>query len=750
LTLEESTQVIPHDPRAAEGAPNVVVILFDDMGFGQLGCFGSDIETPNIDRLAARGLRYNRFHVTALCSPTRASLLTGRNHHAVGMGFLVDVPLAYPGYNGRIPGSAATLPRILRDAGYNTLAVGKWHLVPRGERSPAGPYTRWPLGMGFERYYGFLQGDTNHWTPNLVADNSYVDPPRRPEDGYHLTEDLADTAMRMVIDQGHGAPDKPFFLYFSLGALHAPHHVPPEWTRRYEGRFDDGWDRWREKTFHRQLDLGVVPAGTTLTERPPWVAGWGELSPEARRMHARAHEVYAGFLSHADAQIGRILDALDRIGALDNTLVMLMSDNGASAEGGRHGTINEHRFSARLPETVEGNLAQIGDWGGFRSYNHYSWGWAWAGNTPFRLWKRYTWLGGTRTPLIVHWPAGITSWGSVRNQFCHAVDVMPTILDVCKIEIPDVVDGISQQPVDGASFASSFGSPDAPAPRTAQYFEMLGSRSIVSGRWKATTNHVSQGVADEEELMKGSRDFDSDHWSLFELEEDFSEAFDVSSEHPDVVRGLAELWLIEAGRNNVMPMSEGLTNRLGAIIPPSYPAGSRASFRPGGSPICDESVPILAFGFTVSVDTDIAPDAEGVLFALGDWNGGYALYVIDNILHFTFAAAGVPIRVRATSVLPSGRHDLSVHYAPGEGPGGRFGLHCDGEAIGSATTFTVLPFALQHGGTHLHLGHDRGFPVSPDYAPPFAWNGVIHEVTVETPALGRPSRPDLSTALHAD
>jgi arylsulfatase A-like enzyme len=751
FTVEDSSPLYPPSRRPATSAPNVVVIVFDDMGFAQLGCFGSDMDTPNIDRLAANGLRYNRFHVTALCSPTRASLITGRNHHAVGMGFLVDTPLAFPGYTGRIPKSASTLPRTLRDAGYNTMAVGKWHLLPRGERSPAGPFDRWPLGMGFEQYYGFLQGDTNHWTPNLVSGNSYVDAPARPEEGYHLTEDLADSAIRMVTDQHQAAPGKPFFLYFALGAMHAPHHVAEEWVRPYRGRFDKGWDRWRQDVFARQVEGGIVPPDTVLTERPSWVTGWDELSPDARRMHTRAHEVYAGFLSHTDAQIGRLLAALEQMGELDNTVVVLLSDNGASAEGGRHGTVNEHRFSARLPETVEENVSRLDDWGGFRSYNHYSWGWAWAGNTPLRLWKRYAWLGGTRTPLIVSWPAGIRSRGEIRSQFCHAVDVLPTILDVCGIEPPEVVDGISQQPIDGASFASSFDDAEAPALRRTQYFEMLGSRSIVSGKWKATTDHVSQGVADEEELMTGSRSFGSDRWALFDLSDDFSESVDVSAEHPEVLRRLQELWLLEAGRNNVMPMSDGLTNRIGAMIPSEYPVGSRVVFRPGGSPICDESVPFLSFGFDIAVDTEVPGDGgEGVLFALGDWNGGYAMYVVEGQLHFTFCPAGEAVTVKSADRIPTGRHRLSVAFTPGEGTTGEFVLSCDDSVIGSAHITTSLPPALQHGGTHLCIGYDRGFPVCDDYQPPFPWRGTIHDVTVETPDLSRSNPADVRAALHSD
>ena len=584
FTAAESTPRFPHEAKPPEGAPNVIAIVLDDTGFGHLGAFGSDIGTPHLDGLAAGGAPFNRFHVTSLCSPTRASFFTGRNHHAVGMGFLADIPLGFPGYDARLPKTAAALPRLLRDAGYSTMAVGKWHLTPRWQRSAAGPFTTWPLGLGFERYYGFLQGDTNHWAPNLVCDNHYVEAPRRPEEGYHLSEDLADQAVRMVQDQQQGAPGKPFFLYFALGAMHAPHHVAPEWVDPYRGVFDKGWDVWRAELFDRQRAAGVVPQGTVLTERPEWVQAWADLSGDERRMLARQQEVFAGFLTHTDAQIGRVLSSLESLGALDNTLVMVFSDNGASAEGGQSGSFNEHRFTAHIRESMDENLAHYDDWGGFTTYNHYSWAWAWAGNTPHKLWKRYTWLGGTRTPLIVHWPGRIANPGTVRAQFAHAVDLMPTIMGAAGLPIPDEVDGVAQLPVDGVSLLSTLQEPATPELHDTQYFEMMGSRSIYHQGWKATTNHISTGVLDEEELAVGSRNFDEDRWELFDLSTDFSEATDRADDEPKRLQRLRALWDAEAERNNVLPISDGLVDRFAGFIPPAWPAGTARTFLPGGGP----------------------------------------------------------------------------------------------------------------------------------------------------------------------
>ncbi|MFE0173553.1 sulfatase-like hydrolase/transferase [Streptomyces sp. NPDC059002] len=753
----------PEGPRPAPGAPDVVVIVLDDLGFAQLGCYGSDMATPHLDRLAADGLRFNRFHVTAMCSPTRASLLTGRNHHAVGMGFLVDLPIAHPGYTARLPTSAAPLPRLLRDAGHSTLAVGKWHLTPRWERTASGPFDRWPLGYGFERFYGFLQGDTNHYAPHLVRDNHYTEPPGRPEDGYHLSEDLADSAIRMILDQKQATPDKPYFLYFPLGATHAPHHVPRAWSDAYRGRFDQGWERVREEAFARQTAIGVVPGGTTLSARPPWIQDWRELDGDERRVFARMQEVFAGFLTHTDAQIGRLLDFLRRTGRLDDTLVLVLSDNGASAEGGRLGTLNEHRFTARSQDSAARNLAALDDWGGPATYPHYAWGWAWAGNTPLRLWKRYTWLGGTRAPLIAHWPRRIRDAGAVRTGFTHVVDLMPTILDACGVRAPDEVDGVPQQPVDGRSLLPVIDDADAERPFPTQYFEMLGSRSIVHGDWKATTDHVSRGVADEEQLLPGSRDFTADRWSLFRLSDDFAEAHDVAERHPDVVRKLAELWDAEAVRNDVLPLDDRMQERLGAMIPPAWPPPARARYLPGGSPVHDEALPLLFGGFTLTADAEVPGDgaAAGVLCALGDLNGGFVLYAHEGRPAFACSRAGDLDRVAADAPLTPGRHRIGVRFDPAQGqqpPGhGRFTLVVDGADVAAVPLGGAFPYTFQHGGTGLCVGYDRGLAVDPGaYRPPYPWRGTLHDVVIDTTAAResgaarRTAEDEARDALHSD
>ena len=450
LTTGRSTSpptTTPYRP----GAPNVVVIVLDDTGFAQLGCYGSDIATPAIDSIADSGVRLTNFHTTAVCSPTRACLLTGRNHHRIGMGMLPDLPMRFPGYSARIPDEAGTLAQILRAEGYATYAVGKWHLTPRDERSPSGPFDNWPLAKGFERYYGFLGGDANHWAPELVRDTTYVDPPRTPDEGYHLSEDLADETIARVRELRRNQPERPFLVWLALGATHAPHHVTPEWSDAYAGQFDEGWDAWRAATLERQIALGVVAEGTELPTPSEHVPDWDGLDPEHRRLYARMMEIYAGFLTHADAQIGRVLAALDELGERENTVVVVVSDNGASGEAGPHGSVSEFRFAQGRDEDVELNLARIDDLGGPTTYHHYPWGWAEAGNTPARRFKRYTFEGGVRDPFLISWPAGLEPAGELRDQYCHAIDVLPTLLDLLEIDAPDRLGGAEQMSFDGVS-----------------------------------------------------------------------------------------------------------------------------------------------------------------------------------------------------------------------------------------------------------------------------------------------------------
>src|SRR5579859_2248890 len=647
-------------------APNVVMIVLDDIGFAQLGCFGSDTATPNIDHLASEGLRYNRFHVTSICSSTRACLLTGRNHHAVGVGLTQEGVMGFPGYTGRIPKSAATLARILRDEGYNTFAVGKWHLAAKGEYSAAGPTDRWPVGLGFERFYGFLGAETSQWSPELVRDNTAVDPPRTPAQGYHLTEDLADQAIRMVQDQQQANASKPFFCYVATGAAHSPHQVPTNWIDAYRGRFDQGWEAWRIDAFARQLSEGIVPPGTTLTERPSWVPVWEDLSTDERRLYARYMEVFAAFVSHTDAQIGRLVDFLAERDVLDNTLILLLSDNGASAEGGLTGTLNEPSSWAQMPQDLAEACDRIDEIGGHRVFNHYPWGWAWAGNTPLRLWKRYAWLGGVRTPLVVRWPLKIVDRGAVRTQFCHAIDLFPTILDVIGVEPPEVVDGVTQQRVDGASIASTFEDMNAPEPRSTQYFEMHGSRGIYHKGWKATTNYVSP-LFGERSHLEGSHDFDDDHWGLFNLDEDFSESTDLSAENPAKARELEELWWWEAGRNQVLPLSDDPASRL-AIHPGEYPTPRRADYMPGGGPISESQLPIMIGGFGVTAHIEVPSDrlTQGIICAFGDLNEGWAFYLLGGRPVGCFSVFGRLTRIAAPDPLGPGRHTTDFSYRPAE------------------------------------------------------------------------------------
>jgi arylsulfatase len=755
-TIRDSRPAFAPVPRPGPDAPNVLVVVLDDLGFAQLGCFGADgIATPAIDGLAAGGLRYRRFHVTAMCSPTRACLLTGRNQHRVGMGFVADLPIGFPGYDGRIPRSAAGMPRLLRDAGYNTFAVGKWHLTPRWEQSASGPFDRWPLGLGFQRYYGFLNGDTNQLAPDLIADNGFIEAPRTPDEGYHVTEDLADRAIRFIQDQQQATPGKPWFCYLATGAMHAPHQAPAAYIDAYRGAFDDGWEAWRERTFARQLAEGIVPEDTALTERPSWVPAWDTLSADERRLYARMMEVFAGFLTHTDAQIGRVVDHLRATGQLDDTLVLLISDNGTSGEGGPTGSLNEHRFTHDRVDDLADTVAHIDDLGGPRAYNHYPWGWAWAGNTPLRLWKRYAWLGGVRTPLVAHWPAGIdaAAAGRVRDQFVHAVDLLPTVLDAAGVAPPPSVDGVDQLSLDGASIRSTYAADgdEAPSPRPTQYFEIIGSRAIVHDGWKATTDHIGNQITVERDSIPGSHEFADDHWALFDLTTDFSEAHDVSADHPAKVDELQALWWHEAGRNQVLPLDDSLVGRSVAMERHPWPPGSRQVYRPGGGGVAEDFLPAMGGGFRLVSEVEVSDGGgEGVICALGDWNNGWAWYLDGGRPVVAFSLFGATVRLAAPEALTAGEHLLAVAYERVADGGGPVVLEVDDAEVARGELSEDLPFRWQIGGAGLRIGRDAGFPVDDGYRPPFPFSGTIDYVAVESAGHAPPAgRADVAAARAA-
>ncbi len=716
LALRDNALRPAADPYRRD-APNVVMIVLDDLGFAQLGCYGSSIDTPNIDRLAEGGVRFTNFHTTAVCSPTRACLLTGRNHHRVGMGMLPDLPMNFPGYTGQFPDGAATIAQILRDEGYATTAIGKWHLVPRDQRA-TGPFRMWPTGVGFDRYYGFLNGETNQWTPNLIRDHQHVEPPATPDEGYHLDADLADEAIGRLRELHLHQPDRPFFLWYATGSPHAPHQVPPEWIDRYRGRFDAGWDVMREETFARQKALGVVPEDAVLSERPPWVEAWDDVDPDRQRLYRRMMEVFAGFLSHTDHHLGRVLDEIERLSQRDDTIVALVSDNGASAEGGPNGSWNQMRhYVSDAADDIDQELAHLDDLGGFRSSGHYPWGWALAGNTPFRRWKRYTLEGGVRDPLIISWPARLGEPGSIRHQYAHAVDLPVTLLDLAGIDLPERVGGVDQLSFDGVSIAEAIDDPGSADPRTEQYYECWGSRAIYVDGWKAVTNHVNQLTAAERDAIEGSDDFAQDRWQLFHVAEDFAENVDLAPEHPEKLAELIGRWDEAAERNQVLPIDDGRDNRIAHLHLPWL--DFRQTYQlAAGDKIHEANGPMLVGGFrmTARFSEPLPSDAAGVLCEQGDWISGWAWFIADGLVTWILNVDGTEHRLSAP--LPLGEQLLTVDGVPGDGVVD-LSFHAGRRSdIAAATLPVTMPLAFSPDGAFLTVGFGRPFPVCDDYAPP--------------------------------
>lgn len=726
-TVSESEPAWPAEPRPRQGAANVVIVLLDDVGFAQLGCYGADIRTPTFDRLARGGLRYRDFHNTAMCSPTRASLLTGRNQHSAGVGVIQEMATGYPGYNGLMRRENGFLSEMLLAEGYATFALGKWHLTPASEYAPGAPRTRWPLSRGFERYYGFISGKTSQWAPTLVYDNHYVAPPARPEDGYHLNADLADRARAFLADLRAVDPERPFFMYYCPGAGHAPHHVEDTWIESYKGAFDQGWDRWRERVFARQLESGMVPPGTVLSERPEWVPAWESLTPDARRLYARQMEVYAAFLEQTDFHVGRVVQFLEELGELDRTLLIVASDNGASAEGGPHGSFNELQYPNRIEPSLKENLARLDDWGGVHSYPNYAWGWAWAGNTPLRRWKRYLHQGGMSDPLIVHWPERIGDHNGLRSQYVHAVDIAPTVLDALGLQPPTELNGIPQRPLEGVSFAGTFDDADAPGAKTVQYYEMLGSRAIWSRGWKAVTEQA-QGE------MLCEADLDAQEWELYHVAGDFSECTDLAKRHPEKLRELIELWWTEARRYDVLPLDARVQARMTEPKPGMSSERRRYVYYPEGAPHFEYSAVNLK-NRAYRIRAEVAPlvgGEEGVLLAHGSWFAGYSFYVAGGTLRYVHNYLGLEeYHVAGTSPLPAGSTTLELRFVPSGEHRGTAHLFVDGQEVGSGEIPRTIPAVIETSGEGLCCGYDSGLPVTTAYEPPFRFTGRLERVVVD-------------------
>ena len=748
-TVSESSPAWPEPTRAKEGAPNVIFFVLDDVGYGQMSVFGGLVNTPNLDRLAKNGLRYTNMHTTALCSPTRSCILTGRNHHSNGVAAIMEMGTGFPGYDGRMPFENGMLPEMLLEHGYNTFCSGKWHLSPAEESTPAGPFHRWPLGRGFERYYGFLGGETNQWFPDLTYDNHSVPQPKSVDEGYHLDEDLADHAIQFILDAHVNAPDKPFFLYHAPGCAHAPHQVAEEWSDKYKGKFDMGWDEYREVVFARQKELGIFPADAELSPSDPDVPEWATLNDEQKRLYARFMEIYAGFLEHCDHQFGRILAALEAIGELDNTLIMAIPDNGASSEGGVNGAFNEMSSFNYYWETLEDILPRMDELGGPRSYNHYPWGWSWAGNTPFRRWKKEVYRGGSTDNLIVHWPAGIEARGENRFQYAHAVDMVPTVLEVLGIEPPESIRGVAQSPIEGVSFARTFDQAETPSDHHTQYFEMFASRAIDHDGWRAVCGFPGPSYA--EGAQKGRHlgdeitpevldDLDANGWELYHVAEDPAECHNLANQHPEKLKEMIARWYVEAGKYKVMPLDGTLMQRFATERPRITRTRNSYTFYPNLSVVPIGNTP-MAFNRPHSITAEVEiPEggAEGVLLAQGGIAGGFVFYMKDNKLHYIHNYLGLEeMKVSSNVDVPQGPVSLRYEFEPtgkpdprnGRGAPGRGQLYIDGKLVGNSDFPTTVPILFGIEG--LSCGYDFGEAVSHEYQSPFTFSGRIQQVTFD-------------------
>jgi arylsulfatase A-like enzyme len=735
-------------PIAPAGAPNVVYVVLDDVGFSAMEPYGGLIETPNIRRVADRGLTYTNFHTTALCSPTRSCLMTGRNHTTNGMGCITEATSGFPNANGHVPFECANIAEVLGERGWNTYIVGKWHLCAEDEMNLASSKRQWPLGRGFERYYGFLGGETNQWYPDLVHDNHPVAAPALPEDGYHLTADLTDKAIEFIQDAKSIAPDKPFFLYYCPGAAHAPHQVPKEWIEKYRGRFDMGYEAYRGPVLERQKEMGILPesaelspinpyADTTSHDGKPWseldrVRPWDSLSDAEQRLFARMAEVYAGFLSQADHELGRLLDHLERTGQLENTIVVIVSDNGSSGEGGPNGSVNENKFFNGIPDSMEDNLEALDKLGGTQTYNHYPTGWAWAFNTPFKMWKRYAnYEGGVADPMIVSWPQGISTTG-VRRQYTHAVDIVPTLYECLGAELPATVKGYPQKPLEGESFRYTFDDAAAPTRKQTQFYSMLGTRAIWHQGWKAATAVPA--------APDSWGEFHLQRWELFDTEADPSECHDLADKHPDKVQQLSALWWVQAGQYEALPLeSRGAVEILTTERPQLSTPRTRYVYYPAATEVPESVAPnIRNRSYTIAAELDVeSADAGGVIFSQGSRFGGHALYASGGRLRYVYNWVGERVQVvESDDAIPTGPVVVSASFdRAGESMPveGMLSLYVGDRKVGEGRIMTQSgKFGLGGGG--LVLARSGAEPVVDDYPGTRPWpfvGGTVKRVVID-------------------
>ena len=720
--------------KAPKGAPNVLFVLYDDTGLAAWSPFGGAINMPTLQKLADNGLMYSQWHTTALCSPTRSTLLTGRNHHANGMAAITETTNGFPGQHGRIPEQCATIAQILQDGGWSTFWLGKDHSVPEQDVASGASRKQWPLAMGFDRYYGFLGGETNQWYPDLVEDNKFIDQPYLPEEGYHLSKDLADKAIGMIRDQKASNPSKPWYMWFCPGANHAPHHAPKDYIDKYKGKFDDGYEAYREWVLPRMIEKGILPKGTKLTALNPMpdemanpadnVRPWDSLNAEEKKLFSRLMEVYAGFSEYTDAQIGRIIDYLEQSGQLENTIVLYAADNGASGEGTPNGSVNENKFFNGYPDELSENMKLIDVLGGPDTYEHFPTGWAVATSTPFKMFKRYSeYSGGTCDPLVISWPKGIKAKGEVRHQYHHSTDIVPTILELCGLEMPKVYKGVEQIPIAGVSMAYTFSAkPDDPTKKKRQYYAMLGSRGIWEDGWRASAVHAP---------LSGKSHFDKDKWELYHLDQDRSESKDLAKENPEKLQALIKAWFEEAEKNMVLPLDDRSALEILAEERPSEEAPrERYTYYPDTAPV-PEGVAVNTRGrsFKILADVEITdPNCSGVIFAHGSRFGGHALFIKDKKLHYVYNFLGIkPEQKFVSAELKPGKYVLGMEFTR-ESAGkyheslGKAKLYVNDKVVAEGPMKTQAgKFTLS--GDGLCIGRDSGDAVSQEYITPGEFKG---------------------------